>query len=87
MAKLTPESLLEIRNDVMKTWSRDKNIFGPCAVLKAELAQTIDEFDTWIDSNAVAFLNAISEPAKSALTTKQKIYIFRRILDERFGEL
>lgn len=49
---------------------------------KADLRTAVNDIDAWVDSNATSFNNAISQPARGALTAKQKarllVYVVRR---------
>jgi len=58
-----------------------------CPVTKALLKQTISEIDTWADANAASFNAAISQPARSTLSTRQKVRLLMLVLQRRFEVL
>jgi hypothetical protein len=45
---------------------------GATGCLKAQLRSVIDAIDDWVDANATSFNNAIPQPMRGTLTTKQK---------------
>lgn len=56
-------------------------------VLKTELRAAIDGLDAWVDSNATAINTAIPQPARTALTAKQKAALLMYVIDSRFQVL
>lgn len=46
------------------------------ALTKADLRAAVNAIDDWIEANASAFNQAIPQPARSALSLKQKAMIF-----------
>jgi len=54
----------------------------PLPINKVDLRAAVNAIDVWVDSNTTAFNNAIPQPARGALTTKQKanllLYVVRR---------
>jgi hypothetical protein len=56
-------------------------------VLKSELRAAVDAVDAWVDSNSTSFNTAIPQPARSALTAKQKAALLMYVVDRRFGVL
>lgn len=67
----------------------DINRSGPViegfTILKSELRDTVDAIDTWIDNNATAFNTAIPQPARGALTAKQKAALLMFVVERRFN--
>lgn len=64
-------------------WQRDPAFRSEsCSITKADLRAAINGLDAYLDSNAIAINNAIPQPARGALTQKQKarllIYVVRR---------
>jgi hypothetical protein len=55
------------------------------SVTKPDLRAAINDIDAWIDTNASAFNTAISQPARSALTSKQKAALLMLVVTKRFG--
>lgn len=51
-------------------------------VAKADLRAAVDAIDGWVDSNAASFNTAIPQPARGALSAKEKasllVYVVRR---------
>lgn len=54
------------------------------AVTKPQLRAAVDAIDQWIDDNATSFNSAIPQPARSALTAKQKAWLFKLVMNRRF---
>lgn len=52
--------------------SETSSVWEPLPLSKAELRTAVDAIDGWIEDNIISFNSAIPEPAKSALTAKQK---------------
>lgn len=65
----------------MSDLSREREIIS---VDKNELRNVVDAIDIWIDNNMASFNNAIPEPAKSNLSTKQKAMILMYIVNRRW---
>jgi hypothetical protein len=53
-------------------------------ITKAELKAASDAIDDWVDANSSGFNTAIPQPARSALSARQKAAIFVRVLLRRF---
>lgn len=56
----------------------------PCAVTKAALRAALDADDQWVDDNAASFNAAIPQPARGALTARQKARLLLRVVRRRF---
>jgi hypothetical protein len=50
-----------------------------CTITKPDLRAAVDAIDTWIDANAAAFNAAIPQPARAALSARQKADLFYRV--------
>lgn len=76
------------RKEVWELMMRQvSGIFEPIGTLtKAELRTAVNDIDSWVDSNAVSFNNAIQQPARSALTKQQKALILMYVVTKRFEE-
>lgn len=81
MAALSNEDRTALWASIMQELSRDRQ---PCSITKAELRAAVDAIDGWIDANTVAFNTAIPQPARGALTTKQKARLLSLIVQRRF---
>lgn len=53
-------------------------------LLKADLRAAFDAIDTFLDTNAAAINGAIPQPARGALTTKQKALILVDVVLQRY---
>lgn len=54
------------------------------AVDKNELRAAVNAIDDWVDANVASFNAAIPQPARSALTAKQKARLLMRVVKRRF---
>lgn len=57
---------------------------GETLPLKADLRAAVDAVDQWIDDNAASFNAAIPQPARGALTARQKARLLALVLKRRF---
>lgn len=55
------------------------------AIVKADLRTAINDIDAWVDANATAFNTSISQPARGALTSKQKAALLMLVVARRFS--
>jgi hypothetical protein len=53
-------------------------------LLKADLRAAVDAIDGWVDANATAYNTAIPQPARGALTTKQKAELLLDVVSRRW---
>ncbi len=81
MAVLTDNQREEVWAEIMRLWSRQ---LMPTSLNKSELRAFVDAVDQWIDDNQASFNSAIPEPAKSALTQKEKVRGFMLVAEKRF---
>jgi len=81
MAVLTSEQ----RQALWAEFQRDDT--GEIAVLKADLRAAVDALDQWFDDNAATLNAAIPQPARGALTQRQKALLFMHVLIKRFKVL
>jgi hypothetical protein len=58
-----------------------------CSLKKAELRAAVDAIDAWVDANATAFNAAIPQPARTALTAKQKAEVLMFVVSKRWGAI
>ncbi len=74
------------RREVFAKWMRKiSNRREACDLLKADLRIAFNDIDTWVDDNSASFNSAISLPARTTLTTKQKAEILADIVLRRWG--
>lgn len=67
--------------------NRDASVIQGISITKAELRAAIDAIDDWVDTNSGAFNTAVPQPARSALTTKQKAALLMYVVEKRFNVL
>lgn len=60
------------------------DIQAPIAVNKTNLALAITAIAQWVDDNRASFNSAIPQPARSALTTKQKAWLLMLVVARDF---
>ncbi len=53
-------------------------------LLKTELRAAIDAIDAFVEANATAFNSTIPQPARGALSTKQKAELFADVVLRRY---
>ena len=54
------------------------------SITKADLRAAVDALDNFLESNAAAVNNAIPQPARGALSARQKAWILARVIERRF---
>ena len=69
-------------SELMSEASRDNESLP---LTKAELRAAIDGIDDWLEANAASANSAIPQPARSALTAKQKAKLLMIVTAKRFG--
>ena len=79
MAVLSNQDRASVWSEYMRNQS--------AACLKAELRAAVDSIDQWVDDNSASFNSAIPQPARGALTAKQKAAILMYVVSRRFGVL
>ena len=78
MAVLSSENRAEIHAEWMRL--NDEAI----SITKADLRAAVDALDAFLEANAVAVNNAIPQPARGALSQRQKAWILARVIERRF---
>ncbi len=51
---------------------------------KVDLRAAVNAIDDWVDTNTAAFNSAIPQPARGALTTKQKANLLLYVVTQRY---
>jgi hypothetical protein len=84
MAVLSAADRLEAAREFMERWSSDRS---PIPVTKAELLAAINATDDWTEANQVSFNQALPQPARGALSSRDKAAILMYVVAKRFGVL
>lgn len=79
MAELTLQQRLEVWADCMVNETK----VGGFTVAKDELRAAVDAIDTWLDGAAATANAAIPQPARGALTTRQKYMLLAYVALKR----
>ena len=79
---LTTEERIELWAKFQRHQSSERILMS---ITKSELRAAVDAIDDWVDSVQSSFNSAIPQPARSALTMKQKLKIFMEILNVRWA--
>lgn len=69
---------------VLASLMRDAETGVLDGLLKANVRAAVDGIDDYLDANAAAMNAAIPQPARGALTSKQKALLFTLVMRERF---
>lgn len=73
------------RVEMWARWQRENT--EDCGVVKADLRAAVDALDVWWESVATAANAAIPQPARGALSTKQKVRLFMLLLAKKYEVL
>jgi hypothetical protein len=71
-----------VNAEFMRELSRLRDVLG--AVNKSDLKAAVDATDQWIDDNEGGFNTALPVAARTALTARQKAWLFFFVADKRF---
>ena len=82
MALLTNIQRINLWARFMSNVSAREETFG--TLNKVDIRAVVDGMDQWVENNQSSFNQAIPLPGRTELTAKQKVEIFKMILDERF---
>jgi hypothetical protein len=82
MAVLTDEERLQVRAAFNQLNNAERNAIG---ITKADLAAAVAAIDSFFDTNAAAINQAIPQPARAALTTRQKAILVTAVIRKRYG--
>lgn len=80
MGVLTVEQIAAARAEWMRNWPRNE----PAPLNKPDLLAAFVALDAWLDANAAAANLAIPQPARSALTAKQKARLLKAVISARY---
>jgi len=79
---LSDEDRKSIWADFMSEAGARRNVID--GLLKQDLREAVDAIDAWIESSIPDFNSAIPQPARSNLTSRQKLEIFLAIIKHRW---
>lgn len=82
MAALADADRREAWAEFMRGESNERN---GMALAKVDLRAAFDALDSWVDSQALVINVAIPQPARGALTARQKAKILSMVLAKRYG--
>ena len=83
MAVLSNAERSDVWAEFMREESNDRNpITG---LTQAQLRAAFDAVDDWVEANASSLNTAIPQPARGALTTRQKAKLLAAVVAKRFG--
>lgn len=57
---------------------------GPVPLTKTEIRAAVDAIDVWVDQNTAVYNAAIPQPARGALTSKQKARLLLHVVRRRW---
>lgn len=81
MAVLPDGDRAQLHAEVMRAWSAGHEAVS---ITKPELRAAVDAIDNWVDANAASFNTAIPQPARGALTARQKALLLEYVVRRRF---
>ena len=81
MALLSDADRLAAHIEFMRACSADRSNLE---VTKANLRLAFDALDAWFEANKTSANTAIPQPARSALTTQQKVRLMVAVLQQRY---
>lgn len=71
--------------DRINVWAEFmRNGQGDLGVTKAELRAAVDAIDSWMDTNTASFNTAIPQPARGAMSTRQKAALLKAVVTKRY---
>jgi len=82
MTQLTDDKRKELWAEFMSLVSSERSELA--GITKQELKVVVDVIDNWIEAAIPSFLAAIPSPGNTALTAKQKLYLFNAIVKKRW---
>lgn len=71
-------------NDRIAVWAETIRGRTGLTVTKADLRAAVDALDDFFEANAATINAAIPQPARSALTAKEKAYLIKMLLERRY---
>lgn len=71
------------RREAWARWMRENQ--EEIGIPKADLRAAVNAADQWVEDNQASYNSAIPQPARSAMTDKQKARLLFYVVDKRFG--
>jgi hypothetical protein len=84
MAVLSDPDRLQVAGDYMSDAS---SLRTAIPVTKLEVRATVNAIDDWVEANQAAFNLAIPQPARGALTPKEKAALLMYVVQKRYKVL
>ncbi len=81
MAVLSDNERIAVWSEFMRDAARIGN--GASGLTQAQLRAAVDAVDQWCEDNASSFNSAIPQPARGALSTKQKAALLMFVVARR----
>jgi hypothetical protein len=81
MAVLSDPDRVDISIALQRDLSQLRTVIA--GVTKADLQAAVNAADAWCDANAAAYNTALPQPARGALSAKQKNYLLEYVLRRR----
>lgn len=81
MAVLSESDRAEAFAELLRDSSRDGTV---PSLTKADIRAALDATDQWVDDNAVAFNNALPQPARGTMTNAQKARLMAYVVQTRW---
>lgn len=70
------------RRAIWAEWMREND--EDVDITKADLRAAFDTLDDWLNTNAATVNATIPQPARGSLSTRQKAWIFTKVIEKRF---
>jgi dihydrodipicolinate synthase/N-acetylneuraminate lyase len=81
MAVLTNEERQDLIDDIQRILSNERAVIA--GVTKQDLRAALDAADAWVEANAASYNTALPQPARAALSARQKNYLLEYVLRKR----
>jgi hypothetical protein len=81
MAVLSTADRAALWADAMREMSA---LGASCSITKADLRAALDAADVWADSNAASYNAALPQPARTALSARQKARLLAYVIMRRY---
>lgn len=82
MAALTDADRQQVWKEYQSNLGALREIVG--ALSKQDVKAAVDAIDAWVEANTASYNAAIPQPARGALTTKQKAGLLMMVVERRF---